>query len=111
METFQGQGTTEPICLPRCLAIGCRTTAPDREGCLKHHLLFYVPCYNLPRVHAILSRSPHAARMEVQPNYAAVLRLATAKPANEDRPGTLVSNVRRARTGVAVDNNQISSGF
>ena len=24
------------------------------------------------------------ARMEVQPNYAAVLRLATARPANED---------------------------
>src|SRR6266702_3772813 len=78
---------------------------------LEHHLLFYVPCYNLPRVHEILSRSPHAARMEVQPNYAAVLRLATAKPANEDRPGTLVSNVRRARAGAAVDNNQISSGF
>jgi len=25
---------------------------------LEHHLLFYVPCYNLPRVHKILSRSP-----------------------------------------------------
>ena len=24
---------------------------------LEHHLLFYVPCYNLPRVHEILSRS------------------------------------------------------
>jgi fatty acid desaturase len=78
---------------------------------LEHHLLFYVPCYNLPRVHEILSRGPHAARMEVQPNYAAVLRLATAKPANEDKPGMLVSNVRRARTGTAVDRNQISSGF
>jgi fatty acid desaturase len=78
---------------------------------LEHHLLFYVPCYNLPRVHKILSRSAYAARMEVQPNYAAVLRLATAKPASEDRPGTLVSNVRRARAGVTVDNNQISSGF
>ena len=78
---------------------------------LEHHLLFYVPCYNLPRVHQVLSRSPHAARMEVQPNYLAVLRLATAKPANEDRPGTLVSNVRRASAGAAVDNNQISSGF
>jgi fatty acid desaturase len=78
---------------------------------LEHHLLFYVPCYNLPHVHKILSRSPHAARMEVQPNYAAVLRLATAKPANEDKPGMLVSNVRRARTGAAVDNNQIASGF
>src|SRR4051794_4855930 len=78
---------------------------------LEHHLLFYVPCYNLPRVHKILSRSPHAARMEVQPNYLAVLRLATAKPASEDRPGALVSNVRRARTGASVDNNQIASGF
>lgn len=78
---------------------------------LEHHLLFYVPCYNLPRIHAILSRGPYAARMEVQPNYAAVLRLATAKPANEDKPGMLVSNVRRARRGAAVDNNQIASGF
>ena len=78
---------------------------------LEHHLLFYVPCYNLPRIHGILSRGPYAERMEVQPNYAAVLRLATAKPANEDKPGALVSNVRRARAGVAVDNNQISSGF
>jgi Cd2+/Zn2+-exporting ATPase len=42
---------------------------------------------------------------------AAVLRLATAKPANEDKPGALVSNVRRARAGVAVDHNKISSGF
>jgi fatty acid desaturase len=78
---------------------------------LEHHLLFYVPCYNLPRVHEILSRNPDAARMEVQPNYAAVLRLATARPAHEDKPGALVSNVRRARTGAAVDSNQISSGF
>jgi fatty acid desaturase len=78
---------------------------------LEHHLLFYVPCYNLPRVHKILSRGPHAARMEVQPNYAAVLRLATTKPASEDKPGMLVSNVRRSRAGAAVDRNQVSSGF
>ena len=38
---------------------------------LEHHLLFYVPCYNLPRLHAILMRGPHAARMEVQPGYRA----------------------------------------
>ena len=77
---------------------------------LEHHLLFYVPCYNLPKLHAILMRGPHAGRMEVQP-LPPVLRLATAKPANEDRPGALVSNVRRARAGAAVDRNQVSSGF
>jgi fatty acid desaturase len=75
---------------------------------LEHHLLFYVPCYNLPRVHRILSRGPHAGRMEVQPSYAAVLRLATARPAEEDRPGALAG---RARAGVAVDDNQASAGF
>jgi fatty acid desaturase len=78
---------------------------------LEHHLLYYVPCYNLPRVHQILSRGPHAARMEVQPSYAAVLRLATSRPDNEDKPGMLVSNVRRSRAGAAVDDNQIASGF
>ena len=78
---------------------------------LEHHLLIYVPCYNLPRVHKILSRGPYAARMEVQPSYIAVLRLATAKPADEDRPGELVSNVRRANTGITVDDSQVSAGF
>src|SRR5207248_2156770 len=34
---------------------------------LEHHLLYYVPCYNLPKLHAVLRRGPHAARMEVQP--------------------------------------------
>ena len=78
---------------------------------LEHHLLFYVPCYNLPRVHAILTRGPHAARMEVQPDYRRRLEACDREARSEDRPGALVSNVRRARAGVAVDNNQVSSGF
>src|SRR3974390_3360042 len=69
---------------------------------LEHHLLFYVPCYNLPRVHRILSESKHGSRMEVQPGYAAVLRLATAKPDHEDRRGQVVSIARRARAGKEV---------
>ena len=28
---------------------------------LEHHLLYYVPCYNLPKLHAIMMRGPHAA--------------------------------------------------
>jgi fatty acid desaturase len=78
---------------------------------LEHHLLFYVPCYNLPRVHRILSASRHADRMEVQPNYAAVLRLATAKPNQDDRPGQLVSSARRARAGAEVGGDQKAGGF
>ena len=78
---------------------------------LEHHLLFYVPCYNLPRVHRILSESRYAGRMEVQPNYLAVLRLATAKPDQEDRPGQLVNSARRARAGAVVGTDQTAGGF
>lgn len=78
---------------------------------LEHHLLFYIPCYNLPRVHEILSRSPMAARMETQPNYLAVLRLATGKPDAEDRPGQLASIQRRARAGETVGADQKAGGF
>src|SRR6201996_9026335 len=47
---------------------------------LEHHLMFYVPCYNLPKLHDVLMHGPHAERMEVQRGYLSVLRLATAKP-------------------------------
>ena len=78
---------------------------------LEHHLLFYVPCYNLPRVHRILTESRYAGRMEVQPGYLAVLRLATAKPDQEDRPGQLVNSARRARAGAVVGTDQTAGGY
>jgi len=78
---------------------------------LEHHLLFYVPCYNLPRLHAILMRGPHASRMEVQPGYWSVLKLATARPDAEDRPGAIVNHARRRRAGTRLGEDQASSGF
>lgn len=78
---------------------------------LEHHLLFYVPCYNLPKVHRILSASPQASRMEVQPNYWSVLRLATAKPDHDDKPGELVSIARRTRSAGGVVGDQAAGGF
>lgn len=78
---------------------------------LEHHLLFYVPCYNLPKLHDILMRGPYADRMEVQHGYRKVLKLATAKPDTEDRPGQLASNARRLRTGSQVGEDQASAGF
>ncbi len=86
---------------------------------LEHHLLFYVPCYNLPKLHGILMRGPHAGRMEVQPGYRRVMEMATAKPASEDRPGSIANNARRARAdaegrdgaGGGVGGDQASSGF
>jgi fatty acid desaturase len=69
---------------------------------LEHHLLIFVPCYHLPAVHRILTRGPHAARMEIQPNYATVLRLATGRTNGPD--GT--KPVR-----AALNEAQVSAGF
>ena len=78
---------------------------------LEHHLFFYVPAYNLPKLHAILTSGPHAARMEVQPHYWSVMRMAASRPNSEDAPGVLVSNGRRMTTGEAVDENSVRGGF
>ena len=78
---------------------------------LEHHLMFYVPCYNLPKLHAMLMAGPHASRMEVQRGYLAVLRIATARPDTEDKPGAIVSNARRMRDGRRIGDDQASSGF
>jgi fatty acid desaturase len=62
---------------------------------LEHHLFYYVPCYNLPKLHEILVRGPHRARMEIAPNYWTVLRSATAKASDQDRPGDYIHGLRR----------------
>ena len=44
----------------------------------EHHLFTHLPCWQLPRAHRLLQARGATARMEVQPGYLAVLRLATA---------------------------------
>lgn len=51
---------------------------------VEHHLLMYVPCYNLPAFHALLLKKGFGPRMEIQPDYFAVLRLAASKPEGSD---------------------------
>jgi fatty acid desaturase len=45
-----------------------------------HHLLMFVPCYNLPKLHRLLLAKGFGPRMEIQPNYISILTLATSKP-------------------------------
>jgi fatty acid desaturase len=45
-----------------------------------HHLLFYVPCYNLPKLHAMLLAKGFGPRMEIRKNYREILTLALSKP-------------------------------
>lgn len=45
---------------------------------LEHHLVMHVPCRNLPRLNRMLNARGLGTRMEVQPGYLAVLRLAAS---------------------------------
>ena len=44
----------------------------------EHHLFTAVPCWNLPKAHALLRRQGVTPRMEIQPGYLRLLGLATA---------------------------------
>lgn len=78
---------------------------------LEHHLLFYVPAYQLPRVHEILMASPLGPRIEMETGYAAVLRKALSKADNLDSPGEIVSRTRRAAAGGRADGDRVRGGF
>jgi fatty acid desaturase len=72
---------------------------------VEHHLVMWVPCYNLPKAHAFLVANGHGDRIETMHGYADVLRMATSKPDDQDKPGELIHNTRRRVAGI------ISEGF
>lgn len=66
---------------------------------VEHHLLMWVPCYNLPKTRAYLIANGYGDKMESKKNYLDVLRMATSRPDDEDGPGKLVHNARRRVAG------------
>lgn len=66
---------------------------------VEHHLMMWVPCYNLPMARRFLIANGYGERMESKPGYATVLKMATSKPDDQDRPGELVHNARRRVVG------------
>lgn len=44
----------------------------------EHHMFTQIPCWNLPQAHRLLATRGVTDRMEVQPGYATVLRLASS---------------------------------
>ncbi len=78
---------------------------------LEHHLFFYVPAYQLPKLHGWLMAGPHRDRMEVQKGYWGVLAKATARPLVEDQPGEIINAARRARAGTDANADRAKSGF
>jgi fatty acid desaturase len=66
---------------------------------VEHHLLMYVPCWQLPATQKALQARGFSARMETAPGYLSVLRKACARRDDEDKPGDLVHNARRRVAG------------
>ena len=64
---------------------------------VEHHLMMWVPCYNLPRARAFLIANGFAERMESRGSFREVIALATSKPDDQDKPGSLVHNARKQR--------------
>ena len=52
----------------------------------EHHMFTQIACWNLPRAHKILQRNNVTPRMELQPGYWAMLRLASARAAAQQNP-------------------------
>jgi fatty acid desaturase len=44
----------------------------------EHHMFTQIPCWNLARAHRLLAAQGVTARMELQPGYATVMRLASS---------------------------------
>jgi fatty acid desaturase len=70
---------------------------------VEHHLMMWVPCYNLPKARKYLLENGFGDRMESMPGYRAVIKLATSRPDDEDRRGDLVHNSRRKRVSGTFD--------
>jgi fatty acid desaturase len=49
---------------------------------VEHHLLMFVPCYSLPKFHALLLAKGFGPKMEIQPDYLTMLDIATSKTAS-----------------------------
>lgn len=70
---------------------------------VEHHLLMWVPCYNLPKMHRFLQDGPHGERIEVKGSYGEILRLAVSRPDGEDGGNARVHGGRRRMTGLVME--------
>lgn len=64
---------------------------------VEHHLMMWIPCYNLPKARAYLIANGFGPRMETKEGFGEVIAMATSKPDDEDKRGTLVHNGRKQR--------------
>ena len=64
---------------------------------VEHHLMMWIPCYNLPKARAFLIANGFGERMESKDGFGEVIAMATSKPDEQDKPGSVVHNARKRR--------------
>lgn len=64
---------------------------------VEHHLMMWIPCYNLPKARAFLIANGFGERMESKDGFGEVIAMATSKPDEQDKPGNVVHNARKRR--------------
>lgn len=64
---------------------------------VEHHLMMWIPCYNLPMARRFLVANGYGERIETKPGYREVIRMATSRPDADDKPGSVIHNARRQR--------------
>lgn len=69
---------------------------------VEHHLLMWVPCYNLPLFHRFLQSGPHADRLETKKGYLKVLAMATSA-SDDEGGGKRVHTKKRRYAGLVMD--------
>jgi len=53
---------------------------------VEHHMMMYVPCYNLPMAHRLLRQHGWHDKMEISDGYFSVIELATSRPEHVPPP-------------------------
>ncbi|MEP2863434.1 fatty acid desaturase family protein [Parvibaculum sp.] len=77
---------------------------------VEHHLMMWVPCYNLPMARRFLIANGYGERIETKAGYAEVLRMATSRPDTDDKPGSVIHNARRRVSGVTSEGFEENQG-
>ncbi len=70
---------------------------------VEHHLLMWVPCYNLAKFHRYLMSGPHRDRLLVSPSYWQVFRLVTSRTREDDDRGARVQTEKRRYSGIVME--------
>ncbi len=76
---------------------------------VEHHLMMWIPCYNLPKARAFLLANGHGDKMETMRGYWSVIKMATSRPDDQDKPGKLVHNTRRRVSGIVSEGYEAAS--